>query len=104
MHLKAALPPQILYSLDPLSCGMGRRQTVVWTPLTGVMMPAKATPGTDGAWEGYSMYIPGAITDKRRASQTITINKSSDSTYILSGWAQAYSAPQLYSGDRYEGR
>ena len=70
---------------------------------------SKATPGTDGAWEGYSMYIPGAITDKRRASQTITINKSSDSTYILSGWAQAYSAPNCtpatdMKGDNSEGK
>ena len=59
--------------------------------------PNKASPGTDGAREGFSMYIAGAITDKRRASQVVPIYKSSDSTYILSGWAQAYSAPNCAS-------
>lgn len=49
------------------------------------------------------MYIPGAITDKRRATQAVPIYKTSNSTYILSGWAQAHSAPNCASATDMKG-
>ena len=65
--------------------------------------PGEVEPKTEGAREGYSMSIQGAITDKCRASQVIPIYQTSDSTYILSGWAQAHSAPNCASATDMKG-
>lgn len=61
---------------------------VYWTYDT-----SKATPNASGALSGYSMYILGKPTEKRRASQTIPINKPSDTTFVLTAWGKATSAP-----------
>ena len=51
----------------------------------------KATPSADGAYgdEGFSMYIPGVLTEKRRASQTVPLVCPGTTTFILSGWGKA---------------
>ena len=61
---------------------------VYWTYDT-----SKATPNANGALSGYSMYILGKPTEKRRASQIIPINKPSDTTFVLTAWGKATSAP-----------
>lgn len=64
---------------------------------------SKATPNANGALEGYSMYIVGKLTEPRRASQVITINKPSDTTFVLSGWGKATSVPGCASANDMEG-
>ncbi len=54
---------------------------------------SKVCPGKDGAKQGYSLYAIGSVLEKRRASQTIAVNCSSDTTFILSGWGWANSVP-----------
>ena len=54
---------------------------------------SKATPSASGALSGYSMYILGKPTEKRRASQIIPINKPSDTTFVLTAWGKATSVP-----------
>ncbi len=48
---------------------------------------------TENALSGYSLRLTGAAEEQRRASQTVSIQKKSDNTYVLSGWARAYSVP-----------
>ncbi len=100
---KAALPPRTWSSWALSSCGTARHQIPAKIPPTGPMALAISYQRRRSAREGFSMYIAGAITDKRRASQVVPIYKSSDSTYILSGWAQAYSAPNCASASEMKG-
>ena len=58
---------------------------------------SKACPITEGAKDGYSMHILSSLSGKRRAYQSVKIYGSSDSTYLLSGWAKATSAPNCAS-------
>ncbi len=43
------------------------------------------------------MHILSSLSGKRRAYQSVKIYGSSDSTYLLSGWAKATSAPNCAS-------
>ena len=63
----------------------------------------KVSPGKDGAKNGYSLYVIGNVLQKRRASQTISVNCSSDATFILSGWGQANSVPDCAAPSEMKG-
>lgn len=73
-----------------------------WTYNTGRVDPVLATG--DDASRGYVFQLRGHPDAGRRASQTININRSSNTTYMVSAWAKALSvtdcaAPADMEGD-----
>lgn len=62
---------------------------VYWTYDTARAQPVRATG--DDAGRGFIFQILGHPDAQRRASQTVVVNRPSDTTYMLSGWGKAMS-------------
>ncbi len=66
--------------------GAGGNAEIGPVPKCWTYASTEAVPSKTEARSGYSMTFAASDWGKRRASQTVSINKSSDTTFLLSGW------------------